>query len=54
MPKSPRYESQSGYFADTLYDEMAKNEDIWILTGDVGYGVLDDIQRDFPKREASY
>lgn len=48
--KSPRYNSQSGYFADTLYDKMAENKDIFILTGDVGYGVLDDIKRDFPKQ----
>lgn len=48
--KSPRFESQSGYFADTLYDEMMKNDKIWVLTGDVGYGVLDDIKRDFPDR----
>jgi len=48
--KSPRFNSQSGYFADTLYDEMEKNKDIFVLTGDVGYGVLDDIKRDFPDR----
>ena len=48
--KSPRFNSQSGYFADTLYDEMGKDKDIIILTGDVGYGVLDDIKRDFPKQ----
>lgn len=50
MPKSPRFESQSGYFADALYDEMAKNRDIFVLTGDLGYGVLDDIKRDFTDR----
>jgi len=44
------YESQSGYFAFTLYEEMEKNPDIWVLTGDVGNGVLDDIKRDFPER----
>jgi len=50
MAKQTRFESQSGYFADALYDEMEKNPDIYILTGDVGYGVLDDIKRDFPQR----
>src|SRR3990167_10201675 len=50
MPKQPRFESQSGYFADVLYDEMEKNKDIFVLTGDVGYGVLDDIKKDFPER----
>ena len=48
--KSPKFESQSGYFADTLYDEMEKNKDIFLLTADVGKGVLDDIKRDFPDR----
>ena len=50
MAKSPKFESQSGYFADALYDEMEKNNDIWVLTGDVGYGVLNDIRDDFPDR----
>lgn len=50
MAKQPRFESQSGYFADTLYDLMLVNKDIFVVTGDVGYGVLDDIKRDFPRR----
>lgn len=29
---------------------MLKNPDVWVLTGDVGYGVLDDIKREFPDR----
>jgi transketolase len=45
-----RYNSQSGYFAYTLHEEMAKNKDIIVLTGDVGYGVLDDIRDDYPDR----
>ena len=53
MAKQPKFESQSGYFADTLYDEMEKNKDIWCLPGDVGMGVLDDIKRDFPDRYAN-
>ena len=48
--KSPKFGSQSGYFADTLYDEMEKNKNIFLLTGDVGMGVLDDIKQDFPDR----
>lgn len=50
MAKQPRFESQSGYFVDALYDEMEKNENIFVVTGDVGYGVLDDIKKDFPDR----
>lgn len=37
-------------FADALYREMKLNEDIWVLCGDVGYGVMDHIVADFPKR----
>lgn len=29
---------------------MKKNENIWCLTGDVGYGVLDDIKKDYSDR----
>ena len=50
MPKQNKFESQSGYFVDTLYDEMIKNPNIIILTGDLGYGVFDDIKRDFPNK----
>ena len=51
MPKQNRlYESQSGYFAYELYEEMEKNDKIWVLTADVGYGVLDDIKRAFGDR----
>lgn len=50
MAKQLKFESQSGYFADVLYDEMEKNKDIFVLTGDVGYGVLDDIKKDFSNR----
>ena len=38
------------YFADRLYEEMAKNENIWLITGDLGYKMWDTIQRDYPKR----
>jgi transketolase len=29
---------------------MEKNDKIWCLTGDLGYGMLDQIRDDFPKR----
>ncbi len=37
-------------FKDVLHEEMLTNEDIWVLTGDLGYGMWDKIRDDFPKR----
>lgn len=37
-------------FVSELYKQMKNNKNIWLLTGDVGFGVLDDIKRDFPDR----
>lgn len=37
-------------FANQLYKHMQANKDIWLLTGDLGYGILDKIRDDFPER----
>ena len=37
-------------FAKLLYNEMLNNQDIVLITGDLGYGLWDDIRRDFPDR----
>lgn len=37
-------------FADELYKQMESNPDIWLLTGDLGYGMWDKIRDDFPDR----
>ena len=37
-------------FANELYKHMEKNVDIFLLTGDLGYHVFDDIKKDFPDR----
>lgn len=37
-------------FSELLYAEMQKNIRIVIITADLGYGMLDDIRRDFPDR----
>ena len=37
-------------FADALYAEMGRRDNLWLLYGDLGYGVLDKIVRDFPRR----
>jgi len=38
------------YFAELLYQEMHVNERIWLVTGDLGYGVWDKVKQDFPDR----
>lgn len=45
-----RHESQRGYFAYALHEQMATNPDIWLVTGDLGYGMLDAIRTDYPER----
>jgi transketolase len=37
-------------FIDLLYNEMIKNEKIYFLTADIGYGVVDIIMNSFPDR----
>lgn len=38
------------FFADKLYKKMSKNKKIWVLTGDLGYKLWDDIKKDFASR----
>lgn len=42
--------SSRGFFAHELYNQMKKNKNIWIVTGDLGYRMLDRIRKDFPER----
>ena len=37
-------------FARMLYGAMKTNSRIFLITADLGYGILDDIRRDFPDR----
>lgn len=37
-------------FAALLFEEMSKNEDIYLITGDLGYGMWDKIRDTFPNR----
>lgn len=37
-------------FAKDLYNAMRKNKNIWLLTGDLGFGILEDIRDKFPER----
>lgn len=42
--------NQKRRFADELYLQMKKNDKIYLLVGDLGYKVFDQIRVDFPKR----
>jgi transketolase len=45
-----RHDSIRGWFAFELYNQMAQNERIWVLAGDLGYRMMDRIRADFPER----
>jgi len=44
------HDSQRGYFVGQLYEEMLEDENIYVLTGDLGYKMFDKIKDKFPKR----
>ena len=37
-------------FAEELYKQMQTNQDIWLIVGDLGYGLFDKIRDDFSDR----
>jgi len=45
-----KYNSQRGWFAYELYQQMKSNKDIWLITGDLGYGMFDTIKKNIPER----
>jgi transketolase len=50
LPTAARHDSIRGWFAYELYNQMVVNDRIWVLTGDLGYRMLDRIRADFPYR----
>jgi transketolase len=50
MNVEKKHESQRGYFAYELYEQMAKRTDLVLITGDLGFKQFDAIQKDFPDR----
>lgn len=46
----PIHNSQRGYFSYYLFLEMARNKNIWLLVGDLGWGVFDKHLKYFPER----
>ena len=45
-----RFDTMRGWFAYELYQQMKKNPDIWLITGDLGYKMFDSIRDEFPER----
>jgi len=45
-----RYNSIRGWFAYELHKQMERNEDIWLVTADLGYKMFDSHFEDFPDR----
>ncbi len=50
MRKMIPHPSMRGYFAYHLYQQMLKNEKIWIVTGDLGYKMWDFVRESFKER----
>ena len=46
----PLHDSIRGWFGRALYFEMQKNEDIYLITADLGFGLWNQIRDDFPDR----
>ena len=42
--------TQRRLFADTIYKKMLVNKNIWVITGDLGYKMWDQIKQEFPER----
>ncbi len=47
---SQRYDSMRGWFGYELFNLMADDPDIYVITGDLGYGLFDKIRTAFPNR----
>lgn len=50
MKLTKPHESQRGYFSFYLYEQMEKHPEIYLLSGDLGFGMFDNIRDDFPNR----
>ena len=50
LATSERYDNMRGWFSYEIYNHMVENKDIWLVTGDLGWGMWDKVKRDFPER----
>ena len=44
------HDSMRGWFGRAFYEKMSYDPNIWLLTADLGYGLLDNHRDDFPER----
>lgn len=44
------YPTMRGYFSYYTYELMAKNKNIWLISGDFGYGMWERVSEDYPDR----
>ena len=47
---SEYHQSIRGYFAGELYNYMQKDDGIWVVTADLGYGMWDKVRDTYPDR----
>ncbi len=47
---TPTHDSIRGWFAAALHYEMEKDERIWLITADLGWGMWNNVRDDFPER----
>ncbi len=50
LSETERHDSMRGWFAYELHARMMVDSRIWVVTGDLGYGMFDKVRRDFPER----
>jgi len=50
MNKKNWHNSMRGWFSGCLHQHMKNNPNIWLITGDLGFGMFDKIRDDFPNR----
>jgi len=50
LSQAERHESMRGWFAHELHARMRQDTRIWVVTGDLGFGMFDKVKRDFPER----
>ena len=50
LKNSERYDNMRGWFSYEIYNHMVGNDKIWLVTGDLGWGMWDKVKNDFPDR----
>lgn len=50
MKPTKPHNSMRGYFAYYLYEYMYEHENVYVVVGDLGYGMFDAIRDDYPDR----